>query len=185
MPLPPLLRRGCWSPPLDRRPSPPRRTGTPPGPLGRLLPCGPPPPPRGWLKINIDGALLPSRQAGVGIVARDSSGTVFFAAVLSLLQWDPGRTEMAALAVIQDYLTVDCFDASGVIIEGDYLNLIKYCQRCFDSRLWDAHFPNADVLGFLFELSRVLLRHVPRAANRAADFLFSSCYFLYFPLDMF
>ncbi|KAK8964207.1 hypothetical protein KSP40_PGU019994 [Platanthera guangdongensis] len=34
----------------------------------------------GWLKINIDSALLPSRQAGVGIVARDSSGMVFFAA---------------------------------------------------------------------------------------------------------
>ncbi|KAK8918667.1 hypothetical protein KSP39_PZI021459 [Platanthera zijinensis] len=128
------------------------------------------PPPPGWLKINIDGALLPSRQAGVGIVARDSSGTVLFAAGRSLLQWDPGRMEMAALAAIRDYLTVDCFDASGVIIEGDCLNLIKYCQRCFDSRLWDAHFPDADVLSFLFELPRVLLRHVPRAANRAADF---------------
>ncbi|KAK8918637.1 hypothetical protein KSP39_PZI021966 [Platanthera zijinensis] len=167
MPLPPLLRRGCWSPLLDQRPSPPRRTGTPPGPPGRLLPCGAPPP--GWLKINFDGALLPSRQAGVGIVARDSSGTVLFAAVWSLLQWDPGRTEMAALAAIRGHLTVDCFDASGVIIEGDCLNLIKYCQRCFDSRLWDAHFPDADALGFLFELPRVLLRHVPRAANRAAD----------------
>ncbi|KAK8961627.1 hypothetical protein KSP40_PGU003279 [Platanthera guangdongensis] len=88
----------------------------------------------------------------------------------SLMQWDPGRTEMAALAAIRDYLTVDCFDASGVIIEGDSLNLIKYCQRCFDSRLWDAHFPDADVLKFLFELPRVLFRYAPREANRAADF---------------
>ncbi|KAK8958781.1 hypothetical protein KSP40_PGU021424 [Platanthera guangdongensis] len=130
----------------------------------------PPPPPRpGWLKINIDGALFPSRHAGVGIVARDSSSTVLFAVGRLLSQWDPGRTEMEVLAGIRDYLTVDCFDASWVIIEGDYLNLIKYCQRCFDSRLWDAHFPDADVLGFLFELPRVLLRHVPRAANWAAD----------------
>ncbi|KAK8918892.1 hypothetical protein KSP39_PZI021568 [Platanthera zijinensis] len=66
---------------------------------------------------------------------------------------------MAALAAIRDYLTVDCFDASGVIIEGDCLNLIKYCQHCFDSRLWDAHFPHADVLDFLFELPRVMLRY--------------------------
>ncbi|KAK8959948.1 hypothetical protein KSP40_PGU018390 [Platanthera guangdongensis] len=95
---------------------------------------------------------------------------VLFAAGRSLLQWDSGRTEMAALAAIQDYLPVDCFDASGVIIEGDCLHLIKYCQRCFDSRLWDAHFPDADVLGFLFELPRVMLRHVPRAANQAVDF---------------
>ncbi|KAK8965759.1 hypothetical protein KSP40_PGU010445 [Platanthera guangdongensis] len=86
------------------------------------------------------------------------------------MQWDSGRTKMAARAAIRDYRTVDCFDASGVIIEGDCLNLIKYCQRCFDSRLWDAHFPDADVLGFLFELSRVLLRYAPRETNRAADF---------------
>ncbi|KAK8964621.1 hypothetical protein KSP40_PGU000738 [Platanthera guangdongensis] len=76
----------------------------------------------------------------------------------------------------------DCFDASGVIIEGDCLNLIKYCQRCFDSRLWDAHFPDADVLGFLFELPRVLLRYAPREINRAADFCSRyaiSCTFLW------
>ncbi|KAK8949970.1 hypothetical protein KSP40_PGU016083 [Platanthera guangdongensis] len=128
------------------------------------------PPHPGWLKINIDGALLPSCQAGLAIEVRDSSGTVLFAAGRSLMQWDPGRTEMAALAAIRDYLKVDCFDASGVIIEGDCLNLIKYCQRCFDSRLWDAHFPDADVLGFLFELPRVLFRYAPRETNRAAYF---------------
>ncbi|KAK8951217.1 hypothetical protein KSP39_PZI003094 [Platanthera zijinensis] len=44
------------------------------------------PPPPGWLKINIDDALLPSRQAGVGIVARDSFGTVLFAAGRPLVQ---------------------------------------------------------------------------------------------------
>ncbi|KAK8966119.1 hypothetical protein KSP40_PGU008192 [Platanthera guangdongensis] len=98
------------------------------------------------------------------------------------MQWDPGRTEMTALAAIRDYLTADCFDASGVIIEGNYLNLIKYCQRCFDSRLCDAHFPNADVLGFLFELTRVLLRYALREANRAVDFCSRyviSCTFLW------
>ncbi|KAK8966413.1 hypothetical protein KSP40_PGU014480 [Platanthera guangdongensis] len=98
------------------------------------------------------------------------------------MQWDPGRTEMAALVVIRDYLTVDCFDAPGVIIEGDCLNLIKYCQRCFDSRFWDAHFPDADVLRFLFELPRVLFRYAPREANQTADFCSRfaiSCIFLW------
>ncbi|KAK8946104.1 hypothetical protein KSP40_PGU006019 [Platanthera guangdongensis] len=60
------------------------------------------PPPPGWLKITIDDALLPSRQAGVGIVTRDSSGTVLFAVGRLLMQWEPGRTEMAALAAIRD-----------------------------------------------------------------------------------
>ncbi|KAK8960097.1 hypothetical protein KSP40_PGU014633 [Platanthera guangdongensis] len=89
----------------------------------------------GWLKININGALLSSRQAGVGIVARDSSSTVLFAVGQSRMQWDPSRTEMAALADIQDYLMVDCFDASGVIIEGDCLNLINIHGNRFSSQL--------------------------------------------------
>ncbi|KAK8940606.1 hypothetical protein KSP39_PZI010699 [Platanthera zijinensis] len=136
----------------------------------------------GWLKINIDGAFLPSRQAGVGIVARDSSGTVHFVAGRPLVTWDPGRTEMTALTAIRDYLTIDCNDASEVIIKGDWFNSIKYCQRCFDSRLCDAHFPDADVLRFLFELPRALLRYAPREANRAVNFCSRyaiSCTFLW------
>ncbi|KAK8958702.1 hypothetical protein KSP40_PGU003331 [Platanthera guangdongensis] len=62
------------------------------------------------------------------------------------------------------------------------LNSDSFCQRCFDSRIWDAHFPDADVLGFFFELPRVLFRYAPREANRAADFCSRyviSCTFLW------
>ncbi|KAK8953210.1 hypothetical protein KSP40_PGU008950 [Platanthera guangdongensis] len=98
------------------------------------------------------------------------------------MRWDPGRTEMAALAAIRDHLTVDCFDASGVIIEGDCLNLIKYCQRGFDSHFLGCPLPDAGVLGFLLELPRVLFRYALREANRAADFCSRyaiSCIFLW------
>ncbi|KAK8949925.1 hypothetical protein KSP40_PGU006482 [Platanthera guangdongensis] len=165
-PLLPSLRRIFWSPPLDLHLILPRRTGTPPDLPDRLLPCGAP----DWLKFNVDGALLPSRQAGAGIAARDSSGTVLFAADRLLLQWDPGRTELVALAALRDFLISACVDAPGMIIEGNCRNLIEYCQRSFALGRWDATFRDDAELGFLFELLRVLFQHVPHAANRVADY---------------
>ncbi|KAK8941882.1 hypothetical protein KSP40_PGU016062 [Platanthera guangdongensis] len=73
---------GCWS--INR-------------PLGlshSSLWCPPPP---GWIKVNVDGSLLLSGSAGLGVVARSDDGRVLIAAGFAWHHWDPGRVELEAI----------------------------------------------------------------------------------------
>ncbi|KAK8921115.1 hypothetical protein KSP39_PZI020588 [Platanthera zijinensis] len=60
--------------------------------------------------------------------------------------------------------------AKGVIIEGDCKNVLEFCRTSMHRATWsDATFMTED-LSFLAELNQVMFRHIPREANRLADF---------------
>lgn len=127
------------------------------------------PPPPGWIKINIDGAVGCNREAGLGLVIRDSEGRVLLAAGHSTTHWDPGGAEMAALKVLGEFLPPSFFAVAGALIEGDCSNMIDYCRRSTANGggSWDVR--DADGLEFLREFAQISFQLVRRSANRAAD----------------
>ncbi|KAK8947793.1 hypothetical protein KSP40_PGU016732 [Platanthera guangdongensis] len=72
--------------------------------------------------------------------------------------------------------------AKGIIIEGDCKNVLYVCRNSLRRANWnDATFIAQD-LYFLAELNQLLIRHIPREANRLADFCAkygSSCNFVW------
>ncbi|KAK8951015.1 hypothetical protein KSP39_PZI003143 [Platanthera zijinensis] len=61
-------------------------------------------------------------------------------------------------------------EAKGVILEGDCKNVLDFCSRSLQRAAWcDPTFMEQE-LSFLAELNQVLFRHIPREANRLADF---------------
>ncbi|PKU85237.1 putative U3 small nucleolar RNA-associated protein 11 [Dendrobium catenatum] len=75
------------------------------------------PPPTGWLKVNVDGALLMSNAGGVGIVIRDSFGKLIVAAGWSLCHWDSVQVQMMTIQYIGKLALDWMFDHKGIIME--------------------------------------------------------------------
>ncbi|KAK8953102.1 hypothetical protein KSP40_PGU001970 [Platanthera guangdongensis] len=68
------------------------------------------PPPPGWLKINVDGSLLPSRLAGLCAVIRTEVGRVVTAASFSWVHWDPGQVELEVVRAIRRLVQPELLD---------------------------------------------------------------------------
>ncbi|KAK8945760.1 hypothetical protein KSP40_PGU004239 [Platanthera guangdongensis] len=127
-------------------------------------------PPTGWIKINLDRAEPKNNKAGIGIVVRNHRGVVQLTAGSGLSHWDPGQVEFAALLSLRRLLTPAMLEAKGIIIEGDCKNVLDVCRNSLRRANWnDATFIAHD-LYFLAELNQLLIRHIPREANRLADF---------------
>ncbi|KAK8918331.1 hypothetical protein KSP39_PZI020989 [Platanthera zijinensis] len=78
-----------------------------------------------WIKINVDGAVLPNNGASIGILVRNHKGSVLLAAGSGLQHWDPGRVELEALLSLKRLVTSSMLAAKGVVIEGDCKNVIN------------------------------------------------------------
>ncbi|KAK8951125.1 hypothetical protein KSP39_PZI003970 [Platanthera zijinensis] len=128
------------------------------------------PPPLDWIKINVDGVVFPNNCAGIGVVVRNHRGDVQLVVGSGFLHWDPGQVELAALRSLRRLLSPDMLAAKCVIIEGDCKNVLEFCRTSMHRATWsDANFMAED-LSFLAELNQVMFRHIPREANRLADF---------------
>ncbi|KAK8544224.1 hypothetical protein V6N13_116505 [Hibiscus sabdariffa] len=131
------------------------------------------PPPVGYIKVNVDGAFLPSVRLGaIGVIARDSSGAVLggFAKPVPI-QGPASTVEVAALFAGLEFAIAN--DWPSALIESDAAVLVNKLQR-----------PTADLslLGDMLAPSRVLLAanaarlrvgFTPRLANIAAHTLAS------------
>ncbi|KAK8957251.1 hypothetical protein KSP39_PZI001270 [Platanthera zijinensis] len=108
---------------------------------------------------------------GIGFVARNHHGAVVIAAGSGLSHWDPGQVELAALLSLRRLITPTMLEAKGVILEGDCKNVLDFCSRSLQRATWcDSTIFVEQELSFLAELNQVLFRHIPREANRLADF---------------
>ncbi|KAK8959709.1 hypothetical protein KSP40_PGU003446 [Platanthera guangdongensis] len=86
------------------------------------------PPPPGWIKINVDGSLLPLRCDGLGIVIRSEVGEVLRAGGFGWQHWDPGRDELEVVLAICRVLLPSLFEARVILIEGDVTNILEFCS---------------------------------------------------------
>ncbi|XP_028552855.1 uncharacterized protein LOC110106100 [Dendrobium catenatum] len=87
------------------------------------------PPPKDWMKINVDASLTPSGLAGIGGIFRDCFGRFILAFGRTLIHWDIAHLELDAILSVKDYVKSWMKDYKGVIIESDNLNVIKYIQN--------------------------------------------------------
>ncbi|KAL4339545.1 hypothetical protein GQ457_08G031990 [Hibiscus cannabinus] len=132
------------------------------------------PPPAGSVKVNVDGAFLPSARLGaVGVIARDCSGAVLGGFAKPIPTQGPASTvEVAALFAGLEFAVAN--DWPSVLIETDAAVLVNKLHR-----------PTADLslLGDWLAPSRAILAahgarlrvgFAPRLANTAAHTLASS-----------
>ncbi|KAK8956307.1 hypothetical protein KSP40_PGU020698 [Platanthera guangdongensis] len=143
---------GCWS------------TSRPSGHFRSFSWCPP-----GWIKVNLDGSLLPSRCEGLGIVVRSEGGQVLMAEGFAWQHWDPGRVELEAILAIRWVVLPTLLEARGIIIEGDATNVLDFCSKAAWGSARPNTFPGDGDLSFLTEFAAVWFQHVDRRANRVAD----------------
>ncbi|KAK8970008.1 hypothetical protein KSP40_PGU022217 [Platanthera guangdongensis] len=123
------------------------------------------PPPPGWIKVNVDGSLLPSRRVGLSIVVCSEDGAVLVAAGFAWLHWDPCRVEIEAVVAIRRIVSPALLEARGVIVEGDATNVLDFCTlSARNSARPSSLLPNVD-LSFLSEFTTVRFQHVWQGAN--------------------
>ncbi|KAL4379709.1 hypothetical protein GQ457_02G026470 [Hibiscus cannabinus] len=157
----------CLSPP-----PPPTAPSSDAAPSAAALPRWRPPP-TGSVKINVDGAFLPSAHLGaIGVLARDSSGSVLGGFARPVPALGPtSSVEASALLAGLEYATANGW--ASVLVESDAAVLINKLHRPS---------PNLPLLGGLIAPSRDLLAashgrlrvgFVPRSANSAAHTLAS------------
>lgn len=92
-------------------------------PAGLFFPNSWCPPPPKWLKINVDGALIPNNAAGIGMVIRDEQGNLITA---NLIHWDSTAVELKAIELIDRIVEGWMLEVMGVIIEGDNASVIQF-----------------------------------------------------------
>ncbi|KAL4369227.1 hypothetical protein GQ457_05G022040 [Hibiscus cannabinus] len=132
------------------------------------------PPPAGSVKVNVDGAFLPTARLGaVGVIARDSSGAVLGGFAKPIPTQGPASTvEVAALFAGLEFAVAN--DWPSALIETDAAVLVNKLHR-----------PTADLslIGDMLAPARAIIAahgarlsvgFAPRLANNAAHTLASS-----------
>lgn len=61
-------------------------------------------PPPGWIKANIDGALLTSHKDGIGVTIRNDKGELVIVAGRQFCHWDSAQIEIDAILFIEQVL---------------------------------------------------------------------------------
>jgi ribonuclease HI len=128
------------------------------------------PPKEGWIKINVDGAYMDnSRDAGIGVVIRDSSGSVLLTAWKFIS--DAGSAEeVEALACKGGLLLAAEWMSSPSILESDCANIIKYLHQPEPQRSASA-LTIQEALEEARKLQSVVFLHVGREFNSVAHSL--------------
>ncbi|KAI0513446.1 hypothetical protein KFK09_009467 [Dendrobium nobile] len=94
------------------------------------------PPPKDWIKINIDASLLSSNLAGVGGVFRDHKGRFISAFGKNGIHWDIAQLELEAVFSVKEFLRSWMLEYKGLIIESDNANVIKFIQESLKKNKW-------------------------------------------------
>lgn len=128
------------------------------------------PPPPGWLKANVDGTLLQSHTAGIGVTIRDCTGKLMLAAGRQFLHWDSSQVELQAIIFVGHIMEAWMYEVKGIIIEGDNKNILDFIKASMEGNYWKAHPPISPDIAFLHRFHQVIFQHVLREANKAADY---------------
>ncbi|PKU71907.1 hypothetical protein MA16_Dca013788 [Dendrobium catenatum] len=127
------------------------------------------PPPPGWIKINVDAALLTSYFAGIGGCFRDDKGRLLIAFGEKRMHWDIATLELDAVMTIRKFIQPWMLECKGLILEGDNLNVIKFIQNSLNKAKWQSYNRVEENLLFLADFNKVLFIHVHRNCNRVAN----------------
>ncbi|XP_020675094.1 uncharacterized protein LOC110094246 [Dendrobium catenatum] len=127
------------------------------------------PPPKDWMKINVDASLLRSNYAGVGGIFRDHKGRFILAFGEKKIHWDITKLEMEAVFSVKDYIRSWMLEYKWVIIESDNLNVIRFIQDSFkkNKQIVD-RWPLEEIL-FVNDFHKVVFNHVHRNCNKVAN----------------
>ncbi|PKU81389.1 Putative ribonuclease H protein [Dendrobium catenatum] len=127
------------------------------------------PPPPGWIKINVDAALLTSYNASIGGCFRDDKGRLLIAFGEKRTHWDIATLELDAVMTIRKFIQPWMLECKGLILEGDNLNVIKFIQNSLNKAKWQSYNRVQKNLLFLADFNKVLFIHAHRNCNRVAD----------------
>ncbi|XP_020696585.1 uncharacterized protein LOC110109729 [Dendrobium catenatum] len=127
------------------------------------------PPSQGWIKINVDAALLSSYNAGIGGYFRDDKGRLLIAFGENRIHWDIANLELAAVISIRKFLHPWMVEFKGLIIEGDNINVIKFIQDSLNKAKWQSYNRIEENLLFLADFNKGIFNHIHRNGNRVAD----------------
>jgi ribonuclease HI len=131
----------------------------------------------GWLKVNLDAALLiQTKKMGIGVVVRNETGEVKAALAKFLPLVDDPTAAKAITAWFAVKLCVDC-GFQLVVLEGDSMNVVSVINQAS---------PNWSSYGHLVEDTKVLaqsvhqleINYASRVVNSAAHTL-SKCTILH------
>ena len=100
------------------------------------------PPPPGWFKVNVDGALFSkTKQSGIGVIVRDEEGNVIVACSRKL-DLPLGALKIEAKALEAGVQFAEEVGLRNVVFEGDSLlviNVVPWC--CRDSGIGSEYHP--------------------------------------------
>ncbi|KAI0524441.1 hypothetical protein KFK09_003810 [Dendrobium nobile] len=84
------------------------------------------PPPKDWIKINVDASLLESNQAGIGGIFRDHMGRFISAFGKKRTHWNIAQLELDAIFAAKDFLCDWMLECKEIIVESDNVNIINF-----------------------------------------------------------
>ncbi|KAI0488528.1 hypothetical protein KFK09_028363 [Dendrobium nobile] len=126
-------------------------------------------PPLGWIKINVDAALQPSYNAGIGGCFRDDKGILLVGFGENRTHWDIANLKLEAVMLVRKYLEPWMIECKGLIIEGDNINVIKFIQNSLNKAKWQSYNRIEENLLFLADFNKVIFNQIHRNCNRVAD----------------
>ena len=133
------------------------------------------PPPQGWFKVNVDGAIFKeTNKAGIGVVVRDSQGWVL-AALTEKVDGVQDAEAIEALAIRRAIRFAIETSFNCVIIESDSLSVVEAIQDTAEST---CH------IGIIIEDVKILSKtmescefhHTKREANQVCSHLGPQCH---------
>nr|POF20839.1 hypothetical protein CFP56_14353 [Quercus suber] len=128
------------------------------------------PPPQGWFKANVDGAIFKeSNSAGIGVVVCDSQGWVL-AALSKKVEGVQEAEVIETLAIRRAIRFAIETSFNCLIIESDSLGVVKAIQDSVDSTCHIVHIIK-DVKQLAKALKSCDFHHTKREANQVAHTL--------------
>ncbi|KAL0920046.1 hypothetical protein M5K25_009153 [Dendrobium thyrsiflorum] len=128
-----------------------------------------PPPPR-WIKANVDASISTNNRAAIGVVFRDCKGRFLGAFGRGLLHWDIAQVEILSILAVGDITKDWMFQAEGIIIESDNLNVVRLFVDNINNNFDKEGILNPKDLDFLQNFRQVHFNFSVRDCNRLADF---------------
>ncbi|KAI0486587.1 hypothetical protein KFK09_029335 [Dendrobium nobile] len=127
------------------------------------------PPPKEWIKVNVDASLTSSNLAGIGGIFRDHKGQFISAFGKNGIHWDIGNLELQAVLTVKEFLKNWMLECKGLIIESDNINIIKFIQNFLKENKENVEkWPHKN-LCFLNDFNKVVFLHAYRNCNNVAN----------------
>ncbi|KAE8659133.1 Mannose-P-dolichol utilization defect 1 protein [Hibiscus syriacus] len=129
------------------------------------------PPPEGFLKVNVDGAMVKDwDKGGIGGLIRDGSGLVLGSFSEKVGGGPPLLAELLAIKrglILIEEVEIDFYSKQRFILESDSSNALKWINNpILSSTLFQSLVTD---IASTVEMKGIITRHISRAANWEAD----------------